>query len=124
MNMFDPHEFYKISKHLYENFDSNEALLRTIIGRAYYSVYLACREWLRENFNINVNKEAKKRKISVHFILIDLIYEKRREGYFVDFIRELKEKRESSDYELKIHIAKEDAERAIYLAESVLNGIR
>jgi len=56
--------------------------------------------------------------------LIELIYEKRREGYFIDFIRELKEKRESSDYELKIHITKEDAERAIYLAESVLDGIR
>ncbi len=42
----------------------------------------------------------------------------------MDFIRELKEKRESSDYELKIHITKEDAERAIYLAESILDGIR
>jgi len=124
MNMFDPSEFYKISKHLYENFDNNEALLRTIIGRAYYSVYLVCREWLRNNFNIDVNKEARKRGVSVHSTLIELIYEKRREGYFIDFIRELKEKRESSDYELKIHITKEDAEKALYLAESVLNGIR
>jgi len=36
----------------------------------------------------------------------------------------LKEKRELSDYELKIPITREDVERAIYLAESVLNEIR
>ncbi len=71
--MFDPYEFYEISKHFYRNFDDNEALLRTIIGRAYYSVYLVCREWLRDNFNIDVNKEAKKKRVSVHSILIDII---------------------------------------------------
>ncbi len=29
--MFDPYEFYEISKHLYRNFDDNEALLRTLL---------------------------------------------------------------------------------------------
>lgn len=124
MNMFDPYRFYEVSKHLYENFDNNEAILRTIIGRAYYSVYLTCREWLRENFGIDINRESKKRKVSVHSALIHLIYERRGEGYFIDFIRELKEKRELSDYELRIHITKEDAEKAVYIAESILKEVR
>ncbi len=93
MNMFDPSEFYKISKHLYENFDNNEALLRTIIGRVYYSVYLVCREWLRDNINIDVNKEAKRRKVSVHSTLIELIYENKERRLFCGFYKGTKRKK-------------------------------
>lgn len=133
--MFDPKDFFKVSKNLYDaanvggcetltSSNCEEALLRTIAGRAYYSVYLTCREWLRKQFGVDVNKEAKRREKSVHTTLIELMLEYTRKQYLVDFIGELKRFREMSDYELGIKIEKDDAQRCILLAEDILNEIK
>ncbi len=121
--MFDPRDFYKLSKSLFETTECGEALIRTAINRAYYSVYLTYREWLRLKFGVDINKEAEKRKRSVHTPLIDVVYEKTRKHFFLDLMRELKRTRETCDYDLKMEVTEYDAKTAIAIAEELLREV-
>lgn len=133
--MFNPHDFFKISENLFDAAYSEsskiltlnkceEALLRTIVTRAYYAVYLTCREWLNRNFGIDLNKEAREKEKSVHSILLEIMWDRTQRQYLIDFIRELKIKREMCDYDLKIQIEKSDARRSILIAKDILDEIK
>ena len=132
--MFDPRDFFEISKKLYNVTSSEdcnvlslskykEALLRTIASRAYYSVYLTCREWLKRQFRVDVNKESQKREKSVHTTIKELILERTGMYYLVDYIDELKNFRELSDYDLTVNIDVTDVQRCLSIAEEVLDDI-
>ncbi len=136
--MFEPKDFLELSKDLFDTIasksdkglvpnDYREALLRTVAGRAYYAVYLTCREWLWDRFEIDLNDEAEKRGKSVHKTLVEIMYDiSKKVGrmYLVDQIKDLKRKRILSDYDLKVQIDERDAEYSIEIAESILEDLR
>ncbi len=123
-NMFDPINFLKLSEKLLNDFNDNceEAFYRTIVSRAYYSVYLSCREFLKKHGK-DVDRISKKSKKSVHSILPKLIQETTRRYYLFDFIYELKSMRIKSDYDLDLSINRTDAERSVEIAKTILEDL-
>jgi hypothetical protein len=50
-------DFYNVAENLLINAENpHEALLRTVVGRAYYAVYLSTREWIDQRFSVEVNQ--------------------------------------------------------------------
>jgi len=130
--MFDPEGFLKASENIFGlisnegdckedilNGNCVEALYRTIVSRAYYSVYLSCREVLRRKWGVNVDSEAKKRKISSHVLLPEIISRRLGKQYLRDWINDLRLSRLNSDYQLNIVCNRGDAEKSLTLAKNV-----
>lgn len=47
----DVENFYTVAVNLHDtNSEKNEAINRTVVGRTYYAVYLATRDWLQQRF--------------------------------------------------------------------------
>ncbi|RZG76625.1 MULTISPECIES: hypothetical protein [unclassified Acinetobacter] len=47
----DVQDFYIVAKNLHDaNTEENEAINRTVVGRTYYAVYLATRDWIDQRF--------------------------------------------------------------------------
>ncbi|ARG16075.1 hypothetical protein B7L44_05395 [Acinetobacter nosocomialis] len=96
-------DFYTVANNLLNNLcEPEEAVFRTIVGRAYYSVYLQTRTWMNHRFPLDLDStegnshskytnclKALQRK---HF---DLSLSR-----FARELEELKEKRHFADYEV------------------------
>jgi len=123
--MFDPIDFLKLSEKLLNNSNDNnceEAFYRTVVSRAYYSVYLSCREFLKKHGK-DVDKISKESQKSVHSILPKLIQETTGQYYLFDLIYELKSMRINSDYDLDLSIDRMDAERSVEIARTILKDL-
>ncbi|MBO8183118.1 MAG: HEPN domain-containing protein [Archaeoglobus sp.] len=132
--MFDPKNFLKVSENIFELIsdddickrelvdDCEEAFYRTIISRAYYAVYLSCRDWLREN-GIDIDEFAKKQDKSAHALLPEVISDRLGKQYLFDWINDLRFKRRDSDYITTLVLDKEDARRSIELAKEILEEV-
>lgn len=133
--MFNPKDFFELSKELYNIVKSEsrdcilspveyeEALLRTLISRIYYSVFLICREWIKREFNIDIDIEAKKKDIGVHKMLVEVVKLRTNKIYLADYIDELRILRANSDYVLKLKIDASDVDRCIHIASEIFEDL-
>lgn len=122
-------DFYDFAEELLESTENpHEALLRTVVGRVYYAVYLSTREWIDQRFSVELSQaqgnsherytNCLKTLQRVHF---DLSLSR-----FARELGELKDKRHFADY----HIEKDDiqdltnTQEAILQAKKLLNDLK
>lgn len=111
---FDPIDFLKLAKSLYNNND--EGSLRTSISRAYYAVFLMCREKIKQKYS-NVLQGYEKDH-GVHQAVIKAL--KSLKLYDIsDKLDGLRRMRVKADYELSINVNKRDVEKALKLANYI-----
>lgn len=94
-------DFYTSAENLLSNLLPNEeAMLRTVVGRAYYAVYLSTRDWI----NFRFSKEIKETKGSSHEKYTNCLKNLQRVYFDLSLSRfarelcELKDKRHFADY--------------------------
>lgn len=114
-------DFYNVAERLLTSTKNpNEALLRTVVGRAYYAVYLSTREWVDQRFSVEISQtqgnsherytNCLKALQRVHF---DLALSR-----FARELCELKDKRHFADYS----ISEEDIQDEINTREAMLQA--
>lgn len=108
---FDPVEFYIFAGELYNQSTHNEAIYRTIIGRAYYAVHLCAKDYT----NI-INSSG-----SIHNAVIDH-FENRNRRVF-NQIKDLKDLRTKADYQLSETVQKREAGESLRLAKQILTAL-
>lgn len=113
-NVFDPQEFYKFASWLYEIKDQkdSEALYRAIVGRAYYSAFLAARD--RAGLT---NAGA-----GIHRAVIEY-WETKKKISVSNRLKSLKARREKADYILHAHVSMGDAGEALRLCQCILDDL-
>jgi len=112
---FDPREFFKLVEEAINSINKGdskcvlsitEGLYRTIVSRAYYSLFLRIRKALiRKDM-----KKLMKRQRSIHILVIKRL---RKLGYndIAELLNELRQRRTEADYDLTKHV---DRRTAIY----------
>lgn len=121
-------EFYTVAKRLVvELGEPDEAILRTIVGRAYYSVYLQTRDWINQRFPEAIDQEVGKS----HEKYTNCLYKLQRELFdlelsrFATNLKTLKERRRFADYEVGEMdiLGKVNTDEALLLAEQLLKDL-
>jgi uncharacterized protein (UPF0332 family) len=112
--MFDALDFLDLAKELKSATD--EAKIRTSIGRAYYAAFLYAREWLRaKGWSIYDNKDD-------HYRVLDGL-KKYKGRALMDKMKSLRrDYRNEADYNLSMDFIEKDASVAISLAQEVIKG--
>ena len=117
--MFNPQDFIKLSKELLEyETHYREALIRTIISRAYYSSFLSAREELKnqlKNTALEVLYEEISEEPEIHQAVYDIL--KTLDPVNADLLGKLRKKRNQADYNLQIPKSLKEAEDCIMDAE-------
>ena len=99
----DVENFYVVAQNLYrENKEKNEAINRTVVGRTYYAVYLATRDWMDQSFTTelaetqgNSHEKYTKCLFSLQRKHKDLTLSR-----FSSDLKKLKDERHFADYDL------------------------
>ncbi|RKG37349.1 hypothetical protein [Acinetobacter sp. WCHAc060007] len=94
-------DFYTVAENLLSNLPPNEeAMLRTVVGRAYYAVYLSTRDWI----NCRFSKEISDTEGNSHEKYTNCLKNLQRVHFDLSLSRfarelcELKDKRHFADY--------------------------
>ncbi len=120
---FNPLDFFKLAKSLYQSQFSSllkDATFRTVIGRLYYSCFLTYRELLRQLIrDSKYNKVAHSR--AAHRCVIRLI--KKIDIRLGNFLSSLHLKRLDADYELSKYVDEKMVEESLAIAEQLLSNI-
>lgn len=113
--MFNPVEHYKFAGQLYDasELEQQEATIRTIINRSYYSVFLCGR---------NV-ANIKNSNASVHQEVIDY-FEKRSDLNIVNQLKQLRDLRTKADYHTDDIIQRRDAGKSLKFARHILTQLK
>ena len=120
---FDPLDFFKLAKILHQSPPSSElkeAILRTIIGRAYYSSFLKYRELLRDLI-MSETYDKIARTGAIHSCVIQLL--KVLDKTMGMFLSSLHRRRREADYELNKHLDERVVEETLAIADRLLNTI-
>ncbi|HCA5147090.1 TPA: hypothetical protein MW178_002305 [Acinetobacter baumannii] len=121
-------EFYTVAKRLVvELGEPDEAILRTIVGRAYYSVFLQTRDWLKKRFPEELEKTVGNSH-EKYTNCLDALQRQKFDLEFTKFSRELKTlkaKRRFADYEVGENdiLGKVNTEMSLLLAEQLLKDL-
>ncbi|MDV7233102.1 hypothetical protein R4446_00035 [Acinetobacter baumannii] len=124
----DSKDFHTIAQKIYSELsEPEEAILRTVVGRAYYSVYLKTRDWIDQKFPEDLSLCFGKSHERYTNCLIKL-QQKHMDLRFSKFSRELKglkDQRHFADYEVGEEdiLGKVNTEMALLLAEQLLNDL-
>lgn len=128
IHAFVPKHLQIFAKYLFvhdfsdENYDL-QCIYRSIVNRAYLSTYLHVRDWIIENGPYDDVKDYSDRDIGYHaairVALRDLGKIKIRRKYS-DFI----DLRITADYNIVDIVSKDDAKRAIELADEICNALQ
>ncbi|HEO1805903.1 hypothetical protein ACKESD_17220 [Acinetobacter baumannii] len=114
-------DFYIVANNLLTNLcEPEEAILRTIVGRAYYSVYLQTRDWIDLRFPEDIN-EAVGNSHSKYTNCLRALQRKNFDLALTRFARELeelKDKRTFADYD----VGKEDILGEVNTKEALLQA--
>ena len=114
---FNPSDFLRIAKWLIDaDVEEREAILRTSIGRAYYTAHLDSRKWLIMH-GCQIPKD-----IDAHKSVITELrrWHSRGVGDMLDYLR--KNYRNRADYDLDKTIKRSDAQRAIEISEAIIGS--
>ncbi|MBQ6099989.1 hypothetical protein [Methanobrevibacter sp.] len=125
---FVPKHLQAFAKYLFLHDFSNEnydlqCIYRSIVNRAYLSTYLHTSDWIIDNGPYNDVKDYSKGDIGYHAaILIALKFFKRydvhkRYSEFIDL-------RVIADYNIVDVVSRDDAKRAIELADEICNALQ
>jgi len=114
-------DFYTTAENLFKDCcSSDEAILRTVVGRAYYAVYLSTRDWMDSRFSKELseaegNSHAKYTNClkNLQRTKLDLLLSR-----FARELCELKDKRHFADY----CISDEDIQDGINTKEAMLQA--
>ena len=114
-------DFYTVAENLLSNLLPNEeAMLRTVVGRAYYAVYLSTRDWMDSRFSKELseaegNSHAKYTNClkNLQRTKLDLLLSR-----FARELCELKDKRHFADY----CIGSDDIQDEINTKEAMLQA--
>jgi uncharacterized protein (UPF0332 family) len=111
----NPCEFFRIAQLL---INSDEASIRTSVGRSYYGAFLYFREYLGK---LGLQKQKNPRNQAHEFLIQCLQFCNVAEGRNVSIrLADLQQKREDADYKLNEQISKQDAEDALADARSLI----
>jgi len=128
MKNFHYHDFLKLAKQLFSDTNyQNEASIRTVIGRSYYSAFLHAREFVKnilEKLDPNLHQEFEQHilpKGIVHTCVRKII---KTINLKLDYkLGNLSNLRINADYNITSTIEKQKAEEAIQLAEELITQI-
>ncbi len=124
---FDPKDFLKLSEQLYADRGYQhlrEAVLRTTISRAYYAVFLATRELVRERLSetqLAYPFEDISTSGLIHSCIKRII--ERIDKYLGNLYGKLFMMRKRADYELNAVILDKDAEEAMGIARKLMDSL-
>lgn len=124
----DSRDFHIIAQKIFSEFsEPEEAILRTVVGRAYYSVYLKTRDWIDHKFpedlSLCVGKSHER-----YTNCLNKLQQKHLDLRLSKFSRELKalkDQRHFADYEVSEQdkVGKVNTEMALLQAEQLLNDL-
>jgi hypothetical protein len=114
---FDPIEFFRLSQQMTSVCNPNEAVLRTAIGRAYYSAFLLAWAKVPLDMRRKANRPAAK-----HWVTR---WAMQKLGYptIASKLKTLSTERGDCDYDMSTPIDKVRADEALKLADNVLQLI-
>ena len=122
----DANEFYELAENLMSSVDhGNEASYRTIVGRAYYAVYLLTRDWMDECFTQEV-KESEGKSHEKYTNCLKGLQRKKMDIRFSTFafaLEKLKNKRHFADYDLTNVIGKVNAKEAVLSSKKLIGDL-
>ena len=111
-----PKDFFKTAELLKKKTD--EAHLRTSVGRSYYAAFLHFREYLKSH---GLCKGIKPRQDAHVFVNQCLGFSQVSEGNKASaYLRDLQQRREDADYHLDEELSQNDAEDALLNAKKVI----
>lgn len=119
-------EFYDLAENLISsNNYENEASYRTVVGRAYYAVYLLTRDWMNKCFSQELIETAGKSHEKYTKCLRRLQREKQDMALsrFATALETLKEKRNFADYDLDNEIGKINAKEAVLSSKKLIDEL-
>ena len=102
--MFDPSDFLDLARELGKN---NEARIRTAVGRAYYASFLAIRNAMA----------IEEKTPEVHRKVLSMLYKKN--AVIANKLHYLRRQRNIADYDTKLVMGADDADKAVKLAEEI-----
>jgi uncharacterized protein (UPF0332 family) len=114
---FDPTEFFHLSQQMMSTGSPNEAVLRTAIGRAYYSAFLSARAKVPANMLTMLNRPA-----DIHWV-VRVAMKKLGHPQIADKLDTLGTQRGDCDYDMSKSIQTTEADEALKLADNLLQLI-
>ncbi|WOE32184.1 MULTISPECIES: hypothetical protein [unclassified Acinetobacter] len=120
--------FYVVAENLLDNQPNDEATLRTVVGRAYYAVYLLTRDWIDSRFPDEI-RVAEGRSHERYTNCLNSLQRKFKDLQLSCFARELtnlKDKRHFADYCISSSDIQGEAntKEAILQAKKLLNDLK
>ncbi len=113
----EPSDFFNTAKMLKDK--SEQAHLRTSIGRSYYAAFLHFREYLRR---IGLEKTKQPGREAHAFVIQCLQFSQVTECVQTSqYLRDLQQLREDADYHLEMTFSQNDAEDAFSKAQKAIN---
>jgi len=117
---FEPKNFLNFAKSLFKKVkDEEQAKLRTIIGRAYYSAFLFCRHKLEEKYPHIKDIETGE----IHKIVREKLVDENR-AHEKSMLVTIREMRDDADYDLEQFFAKRDAGKAIEQSNRIFKNLK
>lgn len=117
----DVQDFYTVAKNLHDaNTEKDEAINRTVVGRVYYAVYLATRDWIDQRFSTEI-EEAEGNSHEKYTNCLSALQRKHMDLALSRFSRELKTlkaQRHFADYD----VDEDDQQTHISTQAALLQG--
>ncbi len=120
--------FYTFAEELLKDSDNlHEALLRTVVGRAYYAVYLSTRDWM----DVRFARELSETEGNSHIRYTKCLMQLQRTHFdmalskFARELTELKDKRHFADYCIDVEEVQDEinTKEAILQTKKLLNDL-
>lgn len=114
---FDPAEYFRLAQKMIAESSPSEAVLRTAIGRAYYSTFLSARAKVPANLLTMASRPADQ-----HWV-VRVAMKKMGHSKIADKLDALSTTRGKCDYDMSASIQKLEAEDAMLLADNLMQLI-
>ena len=111
--MFDPINFLGLCDRLKNICNNDQSIIRTIIGRAYYSTFLKSKKWLYGKGILFKNNAED------HSIIADKLKHSYRHLAIGDKFIKLQKLRKLADYDIEIDLPECDAIESIEIAKEI-----
>ncbi|MBA7593867.1 hypothetical protein ES703_00801 [subsurface metagenome] len=125
--VFDPDDFLNVARKIIgSDYEKVEAVMRTAVSRAYYSSFLACKQFAISQGEINLKQYDRAdhpRHGEVHRAVRDALMEVDRSDA-ASFLYDLSSRRVVADYKILETVNKNDAIEAIELSLKIKQQIQ
>lgn len=118
----NPKDFLSIARRIIESrYREREAVMRTVVSRAYYSSFLVCKEFAIDQGEIDLRRYDRNdfpRKGEVHSAVREALMNVHL-GHIASMLLDLFDRRVVADYKIAEIVQREDAEESIQLSEKI-----